>query len=70
MKIIPFTKLLVLGFACALSITPAAAQAPTGTMTPVANTGTMTKPVNDQTRHQPGQFSGIYHHRRHRALPQ
>jgi hypothetical protein len=45
MKIFPLTRLLVLGFACTLSITPAAAQTSTGTMIPVADTGSMTKPA-------------------------
>lgn len=45
MKIIPFTKLVILGFACTLSITPAAAQTATGTMTPVVDTGSIAKPA-------------------------
>jgi hypothetical protein len=45
MKIIPFTKLFALGFACTLSITPAAAQTATGTMTPVSDTGSIAMPA-------------------------
>lgn len=39
MRLVRFTKLAALGFACALGITPAMAQTTTGTMTPVPSPG-------------------------------